>query len=342
MPFFCGFISAQRRVVGRIKVLWRYYNMWKKEGKRLFPGPDPIKEDVECSCCGTHFSSSYCPQCGRRYPQQQSTGKQFFSGSVSAIPFFNDEAKSTFVNLMLRPGYMIRDYISGKSNRYMSPFSSLLLFYTFFFLVFSIVAPDGITSPLVDILSDAKQQMEKSLELRDVENGDIEHQEIALKVVNSLIECMQMLYMDRYPEIVDTPVKAHIAALQGALRSNGIFMFLGDLILMTVALRLLCRKRFGLSWAASFSTTAYQLCQFCFFMFFLMIVTAGHDYTISASLIIVIFTYDFMQLFGLRLFSSLRLAVRLFLLKTVLSVSVVMALFLVLLIYMIVEYAPNL
>ena len=40
----------------------------------------------------------------------------FYKG---AIPFLNDDAKRTFRHLLLRPGYMIRDYIKGDHERYL-------------------------------------------------------------------------------------------------------------------------------------------------------------------------------------------------------------------------------
>lgn len=55
-----------------------------------------------------------------------------FHGAFNSIPFLNDDAKRTFVHLLLRPGYMMRDYISGKHDIYMAPFAALIIFYSFF------------------------------------------------------------------------------------------------------------------------------------------------------------------------------------------------------------------
>lgn len=56
----------------------------------------------------------------------ESSGKgrgDFYRGTFDGIPFLNDDAKRTFTHLLLRPGYMIRDYISGQHERYMAPFT---------------------------------------------------------------------------------------------------------------------------------------------------------------------------------------------------------------------------
>ena len=39
--------------------------------------------------------------------------RDFYKGAFDSIPFLNDDAKRTFVHLLLRPGYMIRDYLRG-------------------------------------------------------------------------------------------------------------------------------------------------------------------------------------------------------------------------------------
>ena len=45
----------------------------------------------------------------------------FYKGAFDSIPFLNDDAKRTFAHLLLRPGYMIRDYIHGDHERYLAP-----------------------------------------------------------------------------------------------------------------------------------------------------------------------------------------------------------------------------
>ncbi|MBR5072553.1 MAG: DUF3667 domain-containing protein, partial [Bacteroidales bacterium] len=66
----------------------------------------------------------------------------FYKGAFDSIPFLNDDAKRTFVHLLLRPGHMIRDYINGQHERYLAPLTSLIIFYAFFALISSIVNPD--------------------------------------------------------------------------------------------------------------------------------------------------------------------------------------------------------
>ena len=66
----------------------------------------------------------------------------FYKGAFDTIPFLNDDAKRTFVHLLLRPGYMIRDYIKGQHERYLAPLTSLIIFYAFFALISAVVNPE--------------------------------------------------------------------------------------------------------------------------------------------------------------------------------------------------------
>ena len=71
----------------------------------------------------------------------RSASGDFVRGAFSDIPFLNDDAKRTFGHLLLRPGYMIRDYISGQHERYLAPLTALIIFYAFFALVSSLLQP---------------------------------------------------------------------------------------------------------------------------------------------------------------------------------------------------------
>jgi len=75
-----------------------------------------------------------------RAAQKGGRDKDFYKGAFESIPFLNDDAKRTFVHLLLRPGYMIRDYVNGKHDRYLAPLAALIIFYAFFTLVSSAAA----------------------------------------------------------------------------------------------------------------------------------------------------------------------------------------------------------
>ena len=86
--------------------------------------------------------------------ERKKGSRDFYKGALDSIPILNDDAKRTFVHLLLRPGYMIRDYIRGAHERYLAPLTSLIIFYAFFALVSAVLQP--IQHPFAEIAPDAR------------------------------------------------------------------------------------------------------------------------------------------------------------------------------------------
>ena len=183
----------------------------------------------------------------------------FYKGAFDTIPFLNDDAKRTFVHLLLRPGYMIRDYIKGQHERYLAPLTSLIIFYAFFALISAVVNPE---------------------------------------------------YSSYHPEANSASrAEASLAAVENALRSQGIYLFLGQFLLLWIAMCFALRKK-DMNKSACAATAAYVLCQFCFFMFFSLFFAVEEKGEIGVGLMAVLLAIDYAQLFGLGWKKSLGLTVK--------------------------------
>lgn len=234
--------------------------------------------------------------------KSKSSKGDFYKGAFDSIPFLNDDAKRTFVHLLLRPGYMIRDYIKGQHERYLAPLTSLIIFYAFFALISSIVKPDyssyhqegriDASSIKDSVMVDLAIQAERP----DSSFLGIHEQEVAAKALK-VKELVNLLALDKHPEMVDSPAKASLAALEGALRSQGIYLFLGQFLLLWCAMCFALKKK-DMSKSACAAATAYILCQFCFFMFFSLFFPISGQGEIGIVLIAVLLTIDYSQLFG--------------------------------------------
>ena len=182
-------------------------------------------------------------------PRSRSRKGDFYKGAFNTIPFLNDDAKRTFVHLLLRPGYMIRDYIKGQHERYLAPLTSLIIFYAFFALISAIVNPDyssyhpesrsASRPPLDSVLLASAVQTNPADSLSE---SDINGIQTAVKVVK-MIDLIELLSLDKHPERVDTPAKASLAAVENALRSQGIYLFLGQFLLLWIAMCCALRKK---------------------------------------------------------------------------------------------------
>lgn len=80
-----------------------------------------------CSTCGQEFQGNYCPCCG----QSARIGRYSFKNALLLFldvwGMGNRGMFRTVRDLILRPGYMIRDYISGMQMAYFPPFKLLFL-----------------------------------------------------------------------------------------------------------------------------------------------------------------------------------------------------------------------
>ena len=234
----------------------------------------------------------------------------FYKGAFDAIPFLNEDAKRTFSHLLLRPGYMIRDYIRGQHERYLAPLTALIIFYAFFALVSSVLEPvqkkeSDRLHRFEEVLSENQAQIDS---LTD-NSSWARLTQVAMNTSRMLFTGYVYLNLDTHPEMVKTQHQSSLAALEKTLRSQGIPLFAGQFILLWLAMAFVLRKyRQGMSAAAAAS--AYVLCQFSFFMLFAVLVSLGKSSSIGWSLMLVLLTVDLHQWLGVGWKRSLRLAIR--------------------------------
>lgn len=221
----------------------------------------------------------------------------FYKGAFDNIPFLNNDAKRTFAHLLLRPGYMIKDYINGQHERYLAPLTSLIIFYAFFAMVSSIVNPEFSIEKKTERAE--KRNVEVSVQEEPRDSMEVELNELQQKAQRkalSVASIFQLLDLDKHPELVDTPVKASLAAFESSLRSQGVYFFLGQFLFLWIAMSLLLRKR-GLGGSACAAAAAYVLCQYCFFMFFSLFFSDKQG-EIGLGLAGLLLTIDYHQLLG--------------------------------------------
>lgn len=221
----------------------------------------------------------------------------FYKGAFDSIPFLNNDAKRTFAHLLLRPGYMIKDYINGQHERYLAPLTSLIIFYAFFAMVSSIVNPEFSIEKKTERAEKRDVEVSMQEEPRDsMEVALNELQQKAQRKALSVASIFQLLDLDKHPELVDTPAKASLAAFESSLRSQGVYFFLGQFLFLWIAMSLLLRKR-GLGGSACAAAAAYVLCQYCFFMFFSLFFSDKQG-EIGLGLAGLLLTIDYHQLLG--------------------------------------------
>lgn len=243
-------------------------------------------------------------------------GRGVYMGAREAIPFLNDDAKRTFSHLLLRPGYMMRDYIlRGEHERYLAPFTALLVFYSVFTLLMAIVQPGsvkensgdgflrGLRAATATIDSTKLDSTKLVTQATPEETDSLGRREKSLQLLKTslktITDAIVLTHLDLYPEEVDTPWKESLAAVEGNIRSKGIPLFLGSFLLIWLAMAILLRK-YGVSMSGAAAASAYVLCQFCIFMFLALILSFGQKTELGILLMGILLFIDYRQMLGIK------------------------------------------
>ena len=245
------------------QVRWRAFVIWQKLG--------------------------YLPWRKKKEKKARKNSGDFYKGAFDSIPFLNQDAKRTFSHLLLRPGYMIRDYIGGAHERYLAPLTSLIIFYAFFALVSAVLQPvqrqEDRSSPFhINVDNDEPDLGEKTKLFSQI-----------VSAASLLDKGWLYLHLDQFPEEVDTQHESSLAALEGTLRSQGIPLFIGQFFLLWLSMSWAFRRRCKMKMSATAAASAYVLCQFSFFMLFAVLATFGKETSISVTLMLVLLVWDYHQ-----------------------------------------------
>lgn len=259
-----------------------------------------------------------------RKPRRQRRG--VYIGTREAIPFMNDDAKRTFSHLLLRPGYMMRDYIlRGQHERYMAPFTALLVFYSLFTLIVAVVQPgekscfaDEMLRGFQDVtfVADSTATDSTAIDSTNVislefngKEPNVKLRRVAESILGTMREAILLTRLDRHPEAADAPWKESLAAIEGDLRSKGVPLFLGNFLLLWMSMAILLRRH-GISVSGAAAASGFVLCQYCIFMFLALLLSLGRNTDLGLLLMAVLLFIDYRQLLGIANKPALRLTIR--------------------------------
>ncbi|MBR6432388.1 MAG: DUF3667 domain-containing protein, partial [Muribaculaceae bacterium] len=113
-------------------VLKRAFHIWQITPPKLAP----LSESThECTSCGTTYQGNYCPRCGQSSTVGRFSFKKALQHFLDVWGMGNRSMFRSLRDLMLRPGYMIRDYLSGMQSAYFPPFKMFFILLTFFLII---------------------------------------------------------------------------------------------------------------------------------------------------------------------------------------------------------------
>lgn len=107
-----------------LKEKYRQFKEWQKRPRKIAPNTE---DEHECYNCHDHFKGNYCPRCGQSEKLGKYSLKTAFYNFLDATGMGERGMFRTMRDLILRPGYLIRDFINGMQTAYYGPFKMYFL-----------------------------------------------------------------------------------------------------------------------------------------------------------------------------------------------------------------------
>lgn len=80
-----------------------------------------------CAACGRTYTGKFCPRCGQAASVGRYSWKRVFKNLIAKWGIGDRSFFRTLRDLLLRPGYAMRDYLKGQQSAYYPPFSMLVI-----------------------------------------------------------------------------------------------------------------------------------------------------------------------------------------------------------------------
>ena len=96
----------------------------------------PERKEKTCLNCGATVIGRYCHSCGQENIEPKETVWHFVSHFINDITHFDGKFFTTLKDLILKPGFLSKEYVKGKRVRYLNPVRMYLFTSFIFFLVF--------------------------------------------------------------------------------------------------------------------------------------------------------------------------------------------------------------
>lgn len=109
-------------------------------------GKHEVKENpAHCTCknCEKPFQGNHCPHCGQDQHTPRFTLRNAFQNILSGFFNIDNGFSRNLIELLYRPGYMIRDYLKGKRVHYYKPFQTLFVLAALYIMAVQLIDPEA-------------------------------------------------------------------------------------------------------------------------------------------------------------------------------------------------------
>jgi hypothetical protein len=103
----------------------------------------PAPQTLVCANCGQPLAGEYCAACGQRHEPHVHTVSHFAGEAFESVSHADSRLWRTLLYLLVRPGFLTREFFSGRRVRYLPPFRLYLVISVAFFLVVGLGGGDS-------------------------------------------------------------------------------------------------------------------------------------------------------------------------------------------------------
>jgi hypothetical protein len=146
------------------------FRAWRERPREVAP---MSQEEHECLNCHDHYTGRFCPRCGQAATTSRFSMKVAAENFAEAYGMGERGMFRTILELILRPGYLILDYLRGMRVSYYAPFKMFFLLFAISTLVTHGLNIKG--QALYDDSETSVQNLEKEI---DEKSGSTEEQDV--------------------------------------------------------------------------------------------------------------------------------------------------------------------
>ena len=126
----------------RMKVWYRTFVHLQKHGPYIRHN---LTSSHTCLHCNNTYTGNYCPVCGQKHDVQRFTWSNVFQNVFTGLFNLGEGFLRTLLDLLYRPGYMIRDYLAGHRKPYFKPFQLLFVLSAILLICLQLTMPYNAT-----------------------------------------------------------------------------------------------------------------------------------------------------------------------------------------------------
>lgn len=158
--------------------------------------PPVSKEHHTCLNCGTTYTGNFCNCCGQTHNTPRYRFSNALKNVMGGLTNIDRGFGCTLIELIYRPGYMIKDFIEGKRVRYFRPFQTLFVLAALYIVCVQLVDPNALRKAENQKLSSKEKIISVQKELqRQIDQTDDQTKKKALvttiKVLDLQLENLQ-------------------------------------------------------------------------------------------------------------------------------------------------------